>query len=309
MTSYVALQAYVSRLQDVQREVERNSSAGPEVWDATAGFLKRLQKRLLRPPRIAILGEANTGKTSLANLLIGQELLITDIVNNTRAPILIRYADAAHLCVVTPDGNRSALDVGNIGSLQGSAISFLELGLPLAVLQTFEVIDTPGVSIQGENLERLAAVGKQADLAIWCTLATQAWRASERQLWDMVNARIRTSSLLAVTHADALTPVEQDRVQERLQREAAPVFFDTAMIALSDQPTMEAGNGASGKEPAPVSAVDGGTIALRRKLGAALGHVEQRRLTAARRAVGRFTQGLDEFGSPQPPLEPLSAAS
>lgn len=301
MSSYVALQAYVSRLQDVQREVERNSSAGPKVWDATASFLKRLQKRLLRPPRIAILGEANTGKTSLANLLIGQELLITDIVNNTRAPILIRYADAAHLCVVTSDGNRSALDVGNIGSLQGSAISFLELGLPLAVLQTFEIIDTPGVSIQGDNVDRLAAVGKQADLAIWCTLATQAWRASERQLWDLVNARIRTSSLLAVTHADALTPAEQDRVQERLQREAAPVFFDTAMIALCDP--------ALGHGPSPASAVDAGAIALRRKLSVALGHVEQRRLTAARSAVGRFTQRLDEFGSSQPPLEPLRAAS
>ena len=295
MTNGIALQTYLSRIEDVRKQIECNG-AGPSIWDATANFLGRVQHRLTRPPRIAIVGEANTGKTSIANMLLGRELLITDIVNNTRAPILIRHADTTRLFAVDADGTRTSLSHDSVGVLRQDRFTSLELGLPLAALKAFEIIDTPGVTELAEDTDRMSFVCRQADMAIWCTLATQAWRASERELWSLVCERTRSSSLLAVTHADALTATEQTRVGERLQREAGALFSDFGMVTPVDVL-------AEGAAEANALA-----DAFKRKLGLALAQVEHRRLAGARRAVQRFTERLDgrkggfEF-------EPLQAAS
>ena len=289
MSRGIALQAYMSRIEDVRRQLEENGT-GPKIWNATANFLGRVQHRLNRPPRIALVGEANTGKTSLANLLLGQELLITDIVNNTRAPILIRYADGTTVAAIEADGSRRLLSHDTLDTLHHGTHVSLELGLPLAALKKFEIIDTPGVNVLGEDFDRLAFVCRQADMAIWCTLATQAWRASERELWNRVCARTRASSLLAVTHADALTVAEQMRVGERLQREAKPLFADIGMLApVEKHPTLEARDGVAAAD----DLADSLARDFQRKLDKALEQIEERRLMGARRAVQRFTERLD----------------
>src|SRR5258708_17918093 len=42
------------------------------------------------------------------------------------------------------------------------------------------------------------------DLAIWCTLSTQAWKESERVAWEQIPARLRSRGLLVATHSDLL---------------------------------------------------------------------------------------------------------
>lgn len=286
MTSGIALQAFLSRLEDVRRQVQDNGEddrPGPKIWDTTASFLARIQQRLARPPRIAIVGEANTGKTSIANMLLGRELLITDIVDNTRAPILIRHADKTRLFAVDVDGTRTELSHDSIGVLRQDRFTSLELGLPLTALKSFEIIDTPGVTELADDTDRMAFVCRQADMAIWCTLATQAWRATEREFWNLVCERTRSSSLLAVTHADALSETERSRVGERLRREAGPLFSDIAMVSPVDvTPSKETAG------PADL------VVAFQSKLETALALVEHRRLMGARRAVQRFTQRLED---------------
>ena len=63
--------------------------------------LERMDAGLARAPRVAILGEVNSGKTSVADLLLGAGLLPTSVVANTQVPVLIRYAEATAL---TPIG-------------------------------------------------------------------------------------------------------------------------------------------------------------------------------------------------------------
>lgn len=284
MSRGIDLQAYLGRIDEVRRRLEENAT-GPKIWNATARFLGRMQRRLTRPPRIAIIGEANTGKTSLANLLLGREMLITDIVNNTRAPILIRYAERTTLSAIEVGGIHRSLTHDNLRTLRQGTYVSLEIGLPLPVLQRFEIIDTPGVTVLGEDSNRMAYVCRQADMAIWCTLATQAWRATERELWSRVSERTRHSSLLAVTHADALTPADQARVGERLQREAKPLFADFGMLA-----PVETRLGTAlpdGGSPAAELA-----RAFQGKIDLALEQIEQRRLMGARRAVHRFNERL-----------------
>src|SRR5262245_32589969 len=68
--------------------------------------LERMERVLARAPRVAILGEVNSGKTSIADLLLGAGLLPTSVVANTQVPVLIRYADSTTLFAVTQDGRQ-----------------------------------------------------------------------------------------------------------------------------------------------------------------------------------------------------------
>ena len=49
--------------------------------------LARMEQVLARPPRVAIIGEVNAGKTSVAELLLGAGILPSSVVANTRVPI------------------------------------------------------------------------------------------------------------------------------------------------------------------------------------------------------------------------------
>ena len=140
-----------------------------------------------RPPCVVLLGERNSGKSTAANALIGAGLLPTNIVVSTRYPTLIRYAPRPSLHAVLKDGRRVAIaDEADLVSL---APALLEVGLPVPRLKRFEVLDTPA----GFAPDRLAALpGLSAQLVtVWCTLATQAWKANEQASWLALDARLR----------------------------------------------------------------------------------------------------------------------
>ena len=57
------------------------------------------------------------------------------------------------------------------------------------------------------------------DVAIWTTVATQAWRESELAQWLALPQAIHSRGLLAVTYCDLITGGQRDlkRLQDRLQ--------------------------------------------------------------------------------------------
>ena len=60
-----------------------------EALNVCIAGLARVEGALRRPLRIVVLGESNSGKTSVTDLLIGQGLLPTSVVSNTRVPMLV----------------------------------------------------------------------------------------------------------------------------------------------------------------------------------------------------------------------------
>ncbi len=83
-------------LQDARRQLESLRRYDQALAVCAAG-LARMEAVLTRPPRVAILGEVNSGKTSVADLLLGVGLLPSSVVANTRLPVLIRYAETTTL--------------------------------------------------------------------------------------------------------------------------------------------------------------------------------------------------------------------
>src|SRR5258708_39793234 len=64
------------------------------------------------------------------------------------------------------------------------------------------------------------------DLAIWCTLSTQAWKESERVAWEQIPARLRSRGLLVATHSDLLrNGSDLEKVLRRLRDVAGSSFW------------------------------------------------------------------------------------
>ena len=182
-----------------------------------------------RVPRIAVAGEANSGKTTLVNLLLQSQLLVADIVANTRCPTLVRFGETAHLRLNAADDASSIRPLAELRRLGREQLASVEVILPNPVLRGLELLDLPGFTSQ-EEAKAHAHWLASADIAIWCTAATQAWKASEQAMWLSLGSA-RGSSFLVVTHRDLLSEAQLAEVGARMTRETRHFFADWAAIA------------------------------------------------------------------------------
>jgi hypothetical protein len=234
---------YEARRQRLAQSVEtaqdtlRRAAASRPFLEAPARALGRVAKAACRPLRLAILGESNSGKSSLANLLAGEATLPALPVANTRLPTLLLYAPAAFACVLNPGGARHTLSGSS--KIPAGPIVRVEVGLPIDTLKRIEILDFPGSANPLFPTDLLDVLRHGIDAAVWATVATQAWRETERIAWLALPKRIRSRGLLAVTHCDLIATGEDfRRLQARLKSDAGPYF--QGMSFVSTQPGIAA---------------------------------------------------------------------
>ncbi len=104
----------------------------------------RIARAANRPLRIGILGESNSGKSSLANLLVGVSTLPALPVANTRLPTLLMYARAPFVVGLYETGERVALSASE--RYPQGILKRLEVGLPSNLLRSVEILDFPGAA-------------------------------------------------------------------------------------------------------------------------------------------------------------------
>jgi len=184
----------------------------------------RLARAIKRPIRLAILGESNSGKTSLANLIVGGVTLPAPPIANTRLPTLLQYAQVPFVRALYAGGTRLALSPADDVRLEN--IIRLEVGLPSQTLRWLEILDFPGGANPLFPTVTPSMLQHGTDSAIWTTVATQAWRSSEQLAWMELPPRIRSRGLLAVTHCDLIAREEDfKRLNARLETAAKPHFW------------------------------------------------------------------------------------
>ena len=134
------------------------------------------------------------------------------------------------------------------------------------------------------------AACRKAHVAVWCTMATQAWKATELATWLSLPKRLRPNSVLAITHKDSLRGSDDaDRLMKRLEAEAAPYFGSLALHAASDERLSRLQDQALTSD-APHSIT--GLPELEGKVLHAVAAVRSRRVAAAVRLLQRVADRL-----------------
>jgi hypothetical protein len=229
------LAEYCSRLNSASQKLDtRRLGKGQARFKK---LLVRVRDRLSRPPRLMLVGEFNSGKSLLANLLIGESVVPTSIVPSSQFPIRFHFAPRPVLGAVVAGRTQQNLGWSRLDALARLPVDRIDVGLPLERLRKFEIIDTPGMGSpsplwNGADSEcRLPF----AHLPIWVTAAPRAWRESERRAWTDLGERHRATGLLVVTQTDLLSgPDDVARVLERLTAETAGLFASVIPLSLPE---------------------------------------------------------------------------
>ncbi len=223
------LQSLTHSLGTAQDILQRAAAAYPGLQTVSRAR-RRISMAANRPLRLAILGETNSGKSSLANLLAGHMTLPALPVANTRLPTLLHYAPVPFAAALHANGKRFALSAGK--DTPPETIIRLEVGLPDKTLRQVEILDFPGSANPLLPTALSAVLQHGASAAIWATVATQAWRETERAAWLGLPQKIRSRGLLVVTHCDLITNQEDfRRLRARLESAAKPHFQGMCFLA------------------------------------------------------------------------------
>ncbi len=296
MTTAPSVEEVAAALQASRSRLEALALAKPGAIPF-ARMLARLSHLLSAPPRVVLLGEFNSGKSTLANALIGAEALPTSIHANTRVPVHARFSQRPTLSVEFDDGHREPLTEFVLPQLQEGRVRMLHAGVAIPRLKVFEFIDTPGLQPGGSagagagRADRLALEAcRRAHIAIWCTASTQAWKASEAQMWSMVPERLKSRSLLVATRADALnSDRDRSRIEERLQAEARPHFAAVTLAAGAEVEELRANPNAP--DHAERWTACGGE-AIDRELQALIDRERADRTASVARVLGRIVERI-----------------
>lgn len=238
--------------------------------------LQRMEEVLDRPLRVTIVGEYNSGKTSVADLLIGDRLLPTSVVSNTHVPVLINYAEQAAIYGVTDMDTRIRVDGGEDDAPTDLSFRALQIALPIERLKTYQILDTPPTAIP-------AAFVAEADIVIWCTVATRAWTETERSAWAALPPRSWRNALLVATHKDGLQSEEEIlSVTERLRSLTSGMF--RKVILVSAEPAPEGGL------DLPEDPVRSGAQELRDAVASIVTEIMDRRAQKATKIVRRLAR-------------------
>jgi len=200
----------------------------PEVVRA----LTCIEAQLVRPLRIAIVGEFNSGKSSLANLLLGIEGLPTAVISSTQIPTLLYHSVRPQVFVV--DRNDRRTEVRDITSIPKTSVRRLEVGLPSPRLLGVEILDLPGLADPRFERGMGDLMLETAHVLLWCTASTQAWKESERLAWEILPAPLRRYALLVVTHSDLVNDAKDTHKLLRRLRMEAGAFRDILLVSTTN---------------------------------------------------------------------------
>lgn len=213
-----------------------NAATGPGIAahtpaGADVALPAEARSNQARRARIVVVGEFNSGKTTVVNALVGAPVLTPSCIAHTAHLTAVGYAAKPSLTAEAANRRRTPVAGDRLDDLVRDDIRRLHVGAPLECLKMFRVVDTPGLGFaDSESDRRSLQACRGADIVIWCTPAMQAWKASEEKAWLALPKTVRARGVLAVTFADEIaTQSDLERLKERLRAEAGPYFRKVVM--------------------------------------------------------------------------------
>lgn len=230
----------------------------------------------MKPIRVVICGEVNSGKSTVVNAILKGRVLPDLFGGKTRPFIHIRSGDADALTARYAGGKETALDAMTSDALQeAEACEFVSGADQLA---GFEFIEMPFLNERTLSDDEIAFV-EAADIIVWTTIASQAWRLSEKSILDRCERRPE-AAVLVVSRADKLrSKADREKLLSRMERETGDYFREIVMMHGKDSIVEAAGTDAAKWEttgaPELLGHLERLSVEVREKQAAALSAVEE----------------------------------
>ncbi len=194
---------------------ELGASAGGDRAGAVEDLADRLAGGRLR---VAVVGEAKRGKSSLANALLGTDLLPTGVTPLTAVATTVRHGSPPRVVATQADGaghEYPLRDLWDLVTEAGNPANRRRLASVIAYLDApllsggVEIVDTPGVGSVFANATTEAQQShEQLDAAIFVLSVDPPMSASERDLLAAIGSRA-VAIFVVLNKVDRLTDAER----------------------------------------------------------------------------------------------------
>lgn len=182
--------------------------------------------------RVAICGEVRSGKSSLINGLLRENILPDNLGKDERPFIAVRYDDVPEVQYLGED--QQSVETSTL--LNGRShpnIKSIQVIHNKDDLAVFEFIEVPLTTVE-ELTDTQVAMIRSSDVLVWVTIASQAWRLTEKQILDELGEARPSHCILAVSRADKLRRKEdQDKISSRINRETEDYFQEQVFVSNS----------------------------------------------------------------------------
>ena len=187
---------------------------------------------MTRKPRIAIMGEFSSGKSTLCNVLMGARPLLEKVTATQLPPVWLSYGpDDAYTMGL--DGVAYDLDLRDLEQVSLETTEHVRIFMKSDILRYCDLIDMPGISDPSMSPEVWERMAHLADGVMWCTHATQAWRQSESGVWNGFPQEMRKNSLLLITRFDKIhSESDRAKVLKRVTQEVDGLFAQVFPVSL-----------------------------------------------------------------------------
>lgn len=211
-------------------------------------------------PRVCLMGEFSAGKSTLSNLLIGASALPVNVTATQLPPVWISKGSEPPYRVGL-DGAEYDIDFNRLSEVSVHDTSHIRIFREAKLLDICDLIDMPGISDPNMAASVWQRVVHHADIVLWCSHATQAWRQSESAVWGTMPPDLYSKSLLLLTRMDRiLSERDRERVVRRVERETRGLFRQVLPVSLLQ--ALEAGKDASKWEESGAAALSDALVDL-----------------------------------------------
>ena len=142
------------------RDARSELSAEPRISAEVDAELAACQRRLDEPLRVALAGTLKSGKSTLLNALVGEEIAPTDATECTRVVTWFSRSATPRVDLTHDGGQHTALPVHrtggrlrlDLGTVSTERVERLQVGWPSSLLDQYTLIDTPGTSSNSHDV-------------------------------------------------------------------------------------------------------------------------------------------------------------
>ena len=249
-------------------------------------------------PRVALMGEFSAGKSTLSNLLIGASSLPVNVTATQLPPVWLSYGEDTPYRVDL-DGEEYDIALDRLTDIKVGDTSHVRIFAQSKFLKLCDLIDMPGISDPNMAAEVWQRVIHNADIVIWCSHATQAWRQSEAAVWSTMPPSLYDKSILLLTRMDRILS-ERDRLRviRRVEKETSGLFRKVLPVSLIK--ALEASDDAEAWAESGADALMETLVELVDEVANGAGTATKSERVRSRLAPGNVDDSIGEETRPEP---------